>query len=357
MSDNFLSALKGRNIDCRSEWDLQLGGSVVSDKEELIENADKCLLLWTPQLVTCYKHYQNVAMRKESAHQPDEDCCGHFRKFDFDKILIETLQIDKAMGNFVIHVVVDRSIDLSHALKWETPVYIEDMGTVITRIHESELEQKDLSPCGDVATGLVWGFLISYLKHVLAGFSRAVEENWQKQTDTAGVQLCNKLLIVLPRSGKVLSAIPGCRHCGQSEQKKNVGSQERTFKTSLYEITDPNTGQKYHCGVEYCTPVRSMYQMMTGFKDTHNPSLGGMSRVWLEKQVAMFRTLMENKLTSIPRFSDLADNVHFIELDDTDIALLGAEDYEARVGPLLVNELLTAVQQYTLVQSFQTLAI
>ena len=175
------------------------------------------------------------------------------------------------------------------------------MGTVLTPLlsyvmdlrtpTEAEKSQMSEAESSNVADGLAWSYYFGYLKLILPHLDETINKTDLK-IDGGHFRdkvAANKLYIVLPKN---------C-YCYESFDKMDpritmidstqplhisrAGVARRVYKNTIYQIAVGE--RKFHCLMEYATPLQSMYDMYRMLKNEKNPRMESKT---LDQQVVQF---------------------------------------------------------------------
>jgi len=137
----------------------------------------------------------------------------------------------------------------------------------------NDKESKYTERIGNVSEGLVWNYFVVYLKGVLSGVHKGVEE-WKAKNE--GLPISNKYVIVIPTSGKCMGKMSDAMAvgdvCETLDDKLTVlevddaGIQGRTFTPNVHRVRkSTDSDEWFYFSGEFANPVNTIHMLETEY--------------------------------------------------------------------------------------------
>lgn len=192
-------------------------------------------------------------------------------------------------------------------IKWLTYIEAKDSEDYIARISEivggQRVSLKTQSPVGNVHHGLVWGFVVNYLRHVLPEISKRIEQKL-KELNIDFSQPTNHyhsgLLEIIPMNCIVPASLEAKTPEYQITNMGRITALEiqktiRIFACNLYLLK--KDGHCYYFAGEFATPIRTLHGMGASV-------ICGLPIDKMKKEAELFTEKLEKIIHSEPNGRD-----------------------------------------------------
>ncbi|WAR11704.1 STING-like protein [Mya arenaria] len=204
------------------------------------------------------------------------------------------------------------------------------------------VQMEERMPCGDVATGLCWAYIINYLRHTLYNkdFKGRIQRFLEEKNMNCG--FLTKMYIWWPRSCKAADSVVDGANIGAGEGSqapvKKIDSlpevivdqgaqQKKPFILNVFQYTRPADGKIFCFVSEYCAAMGCLYQMAKNF------AFAGISTEEMYRQGKVFVDKfveISSRQAVKDQFGDFNECAKVVYYDDSKTNLLAAIENEIR---------------------------
>ncbi|XP_052104051.1 uncharacterized protein LOC127737431 isoform X2 [Mytilus californianus] len=185
-------------------------------------------------------------------------------------------------------------------IRWLTYIEAKEGEDFVERIYEiikgQRVALRTQSPVGNVHEGLVWGFVVNYLRHVLPDITERIKQKLhQLGVDTSDRRnhYHTGLLELVPQNCEVPARMDiisdqfKIENMGRIEATKKQQQQKvvRVFACNFYKLTKKD-GDSYYFAGEFATPIRTLHGMGASV-------ICGLTADKMKKEVKMFTDKLE----------------------------------------------------------------